>query len=286
MDFTNILEGGRSNFLNYESITEVCNSILLDKGSLLDNVMTGAKILGVAFVVLYWIKEYLKGLDSNDADKKNGITIYSIGKGVAYILVIVNFNVLLDMCDNGLASYQNSLGLSVSDNIYDAFNEDWMEMEEDAIANAEEDAWYDGVVDIASSVGNMVMNAVDVWWWLLQILRGVSWLINVMIMPIFLLERGFLLLIMKVAFPLILALGANEVYRNLLTKWILLYCAVFMTGPFFIIATNFCDEAYRLMMSSAIDDNLSKLIAFSVVVFAKVKLYKGAIELSYKIFQS
>lgn len=279
------------NYLSYDNVTQVCNNILMNQGSLVDNVIVGAKILGIAFVLLYWIVQYAKGIDRNQGDKMSGITTHKIIVGVLYILLIASYNHVFDLLDRGLGAYEASIGVEVSDSMYQAMDEDWIaEDQKNALEEAESESssTWDATVSMAKDLGKIVTNMGDLWWWCLQLLKVVAWCVNIMVLPIFLLERGFLLLLMKIAFPLVLALGANEIYRDLVKKWILLYCAVFITGLFFILATQFCDEVYRTLINAGnmSEDSYAKLIIFAVVVFAKVKLYKGAIEISYKIFNS
>lgn len=274
-------------YLSYDNITQVCNSILVDKGELVHNVLIGTKILAVAFILLYWLIKYAESLKGNDADGKSGITVYNIVRGVVYIVLVCSFNNIVDMVDRGLGAYDASFGVKATYQMYEALDEDWIaEDEEQAIQNAESSGFWDSSMNVVNQIGHWIANLGDIWWWGLQVLKIVGWLINIMVMPIFLLERGFLLVLMKISFPLILALGANEAFQGLLKKWLGLYCAIFLTGLFFILATQFCDEAYRMIVNEGgmADDNQAKTIIFAVVVFAKVKLFKGAIELSYKLF--
>ena len=275
-------------YLSYQNVTEVCNQILLEKGSLVEGVMIGAKILGVTFVLLYWLTKYAQGLKPDASEKKLGLTPHNIVVGILYVFLIIGFNHVTDWLDRGLGAYEASFGVEMSSEMYKALDDDWIKEDQDAITSSEDTDVWDTTVQMAKDVGTMLMNMGDIWWWGLQLLKFLGWLVNAMVMPIFLLERGFLLLIMKIACPLILALGANEIYRDLVKRWILLYCAIFLTGLFFIFATQFCDEAYRSLVVNGdmADDNWSKVIIFAVVVFAKVKLYKGAVELSYKIFNA
>lgn len=281
-DITELPDMGQ--YLSYETVTSICNNVLQEQGSVVDNVMTGAKVLGVAFVVLYWMKEYLAGLKSNDANGKNGISLHAIGRGIVYILVILNLNVISDLCDRGLGAYENSLELQTGDNMYSSsYTEEWMKEDEDALAEEDDEPWYQTAIN---AVTDFIVPFSDVFYILLMIVKGIAWLVNVLAFPIYLLERGFLLLIMKVTFPLLIALGANEAYRALVRKWILLYCAVFLTGAFFLLATQFCDLVYKGFNEYYGYDfgSWARVVMFCVVAFAKPKLYKGAVEISYKLF--
>lgn len=282
-----LIEWDIDRYLSYDNITQVCNEILMDKGSLVQGVLVGAKILGVTFILLYWIIKYAEGLKNNDADKKSGITVHNILAGVVYMVLICSYNNIVDVMDRGLGAYQASIDAQPSYQIYKALDEEWIaEDEEEAIRNAENSSFWSASMDAMEQVAHWITNFGDIWWWGLQVLKILGWLINVMVTPIFLLERGFYLLLMKIVFPLILALGANEAFRGWVKRWIGLYCAIFLTGLFFILAMQFCDEAYRMIINAGgmADDNQAKTIIFAVVVFTKVKLFKGAIELSYKLF--
>jgi len=277
-----------SEYLGYKAISDMTNDMISDYSGTLQAVMIGVKALAVVFVLLNWLKEYLDGLKS--PEKHRGITPYSLVVGILFIALISNFNVVSDYIDKMLGAYEESFSVQATDNIYN-FTRGWIDdMEEETIQ--EEETFGESVMNTASSVvGSIVSffrNIGDIWWWIYQLLKGIAWFINALLYPVYLLERGFLLLVMKFAMPLILALGTVQAYRQLVKKWILLYCAVFVSGLFLMLATNFCDATFAIITRTfgLMDNNDSQSMLFLVVVFAKAKLYKAAVEMSYKLFNA
>ena len=278
--------------LSYESVTEVTNDILLRNSGIVSGIFIGIKALAVVFVLLTWIKEYVQGMGAEG--QKLPISVYSIVKGVLYIALICSFDYVTDLLDKGLGAYEASFNLDTTDQMY-SIGEQWMEeFENETIEDEEQKGFFGKAWDAVKGGLSLMRDISDVWFWLLQIVKFIAWCVNMMVYPIFLLERGFLLVVMKMALPLVLALGVLPAYKQMVTKWIALYCAIFLTGLFFILATQFCDAAYALIIKNnsvgwvagVISPNFTKTIVFLVIAFAKVKLYKGAVDLSYKIFNA
>lgn len=275
----------------YETVTSVTNEILLTNNAVISGIFIAVKTLAISFVLLTWLKEYLQGIDKTG--QKLPISFYSIGKGIACILLIAQFNVVTDLLDKGLGAYESSFNIEASDNMY-SIGESWMdEYDENIIEEEEQKGFLGRAWDGIQNGVSFLKNAVDIWYWILQIVKFIAWGVNMMVYPIFLLERGFLLLIMKIALPLILALWMIPAYKQIVAKWVMLYCAIFITGLFFILATQFCDAAYAMLaqqdnVSWAFEfyQNAGKTATFLIIAFAKVKLYKGAVDLSYKIFNA
>lgn len=277
-------------YLSYEAVTQACNALITENGSAVGGLLVGAKGIAVVFILLMWIKDYLETLKSNDPEKKSGISLHSIAKGIGYILLVVSFNNISDLLDRGLGAYESAFDMSVSEQMYESYNKDWLLDEENKIINDNTIGadLVNSSVALYKEVKDMVSNSFDPFYWLMQILKPIAWAVNVFVFPMFLIERGFLLLVMKLSAPLVLALGAIEAYRPLVKKWIMLYCAVFLTGAFLVLATQFADGFYKTLVNNfdLEDSNLSQLMIFSVVAFGKVKLYKAAVEISYKIFNA
>lgn len=270
--------------LSYENISAVCGNIAEDNLTVLPVVITGTKILAVTFLLMNWAKRYFESLKNPD---RPGLTMYNILGGILYVALILNFSWCMEMLDKGLGAYQESFMRSDVKSVYDSLFSDWAEQIEEATES--EDVFTDTATATLGVVQQLFGFIGDPWRWILEILKPIGYLVNLLTFPLFLLEREFLLMLMKIAMPLVLALGALEMYRDMVKKWVLIYCAVFISGLFLILATQFCDLFYAEVSRSfnlQEEDGYVQVALFLVAVFAKVRLYKAAVTISYKIFNA
>ena len=258
-------------------------------------VFLGTKILAVTFILVNWCKSILQGMDKAKENGKGfSLKPTDILYGILYIILILNINLLTDGLDNLLSAYSQSFEVENSQSLYNPMEELLLV---DETRNLPNETWMDAGVAIMSRFAETLTNVIDPFYWLLSILKVIAWLVNVIVYPIFMLERAFILMILKVVLPLVLALAALEEFRPMLMKWIRMYMAVFMTGLFFLFVTWFCDSVYfglaeKYNQYAGIagtgvpdGDNISRVILFTVVVFTKTKLYSHCVTLSNRIFE-
>lgn len=281
--------------LSQETLTQVTQDIMQSAGSMTAPLFTGTKILAVSFILVNWGKRLIEGMDkAKEEGKSFSIKPTDILYGILYIVLILNINLVTDTLDNLLSSYASSFEVENSQRMYNPLEELLLV---DGTEGMAQDTWMDAGVAMMSRFAETLTNVIDPFFWILSILKVLAWLINVIVYPIFMLERAFILMILKVVLPLVLALAALEEFRGMLMKWIRMYMAVFMTGLFFLFVTWFCDSVYyglaeKFNQYAGIGgtgvpdgDNIGRIILFSVVVFTKAKLYSHSITLSNRIFE-
>ena len=281
--------------LSQERLNTVTQQVMSSVDSMIAPVFVGTKVLALAFILINWGKKLLEGMDrAKEEGKSFSLKPTDIVYGMLYILLVANINAVTDGMEDLLASYAGSFQVENSQRLYNPLEELLLV---DETQNMPQETWMDSGVAIMSRFAETLTNAVDPFYWILSILKVLAWLINVIVYPIFMLERAFILMILKVMLPLVLALAALDEFRGMLMKWVRMYMAVYMTGLFFLFVTWFCDSVYYSMaerfnqyggmggLGIPDGDNLTRLILFTVVVFAKTKLYSHSITLSDKIFQ-
>ena len=278
-----------------ETLTEITQQVVSSVDSMIAPLFLGTKVLAMVFILINWSKKLLEGMDkAREGGKGFSIKPTDILYGILYILLILNIDILTDAMDNLLASYAGSFQVENSQSMYNPLEELILV---DETRNMAQEDWMDAGIAVMSRFAETLTNVIDPFYWLLSLLKGVSWLINVMVYPVYMLERAFILMILKVVLPLVLALAALEEFRPMLMKWIRMYMAVFMTGLFFLFVTWFCDSIYYGLAAkfnqyagiagtgTPDGDNITRLILFTVVVITKTKLYGHSITLSNKIFE-
>lgn len=285
------------NILSQSNINEVTQEIVSKAGSMTAPLMIGAKGLAVTFLLVNWIKEYLDYLDQKNKGNKVMLpfTPSKIIYSVFYIALILNVNVLLNGIDDMLTSYGEEFKLENSQAMYSPIEEIIkLDMEGEEKADNAVGTTATGLVGSFMNALYNVVNMVNIFWWLLGAMKVIAWLVNVIVYPMFLLERAFLLMLLQIGLPLVLALGALEKFRPMVWGWFKIYIAVFMTGLFFMFVTWFCDEFYFTMSQKHLDSGgaqmgaiyAAKSIVFMVIVFTKVKLFQACISLSNRMFKS
>ncbi|MGL5919429.1 MAG: hypothetical protein ACRCZQ_02865, partial [Bacteroidales bacterium] len=218
------------NILSQSNITEVTQTIVAEAGSMVKPLMIGAKALAVVFLLVNWIKEFLDYLDQKNKGEGAALpfTPSKIFYSCFYIALILNINVLLNGVDDMLSSYSEAFKLENSQAMYSPI-EEIIKMDIET-----EETMTNTVGETATGLINSFMNAVynlanmvNIFWWILAIMKVIAWLVNVVVYPMFLLERSFLLMLLQIALPLVLALGAFDKFRPMVWEWFKMYIAVF-----------------------------------------------------------
>lgn len=250
-----------SDYLSLDNLTTVINNIHLDNVAA-EITMAALQGLAISFIALNILKSYW------EATKNKGqiFSIYDLGKNIAYIALILSFNHIVGLMDSVLMSISDSLDIDGSQQIYNVFEDKWMNEDQEN-----------------SSLWGKVFN---IFFWILALIKTLAWFVNILIAPVFFLERGMGLLIIKIFAPIVIALAALEPYRALAKKWFLTYIAIFLSGAAFLLANAFCDQFFSAMVSQYdLSTNFdSQTMIFIVVALAKLKLYKASIQFTYKLF--
>lgn len=285
------------NILSQDNITQVTQSIIDQAGSMVKPLMIGTKVLAIGFLIVNWMQQLLEYMD----EKNNGksplfpFTPSKIIYSILYITLIVNINVFLNGADDLLGSYSEHFKLENSQEMYSPIEQIIkLDMETEETLNNTVGEKATGFINVFINAVYNLANMVNVFWWVLGLMKIIAWLVNVVVYPMFLLERSFLLMILQIALPLVLALGAFEKFRPMVWNWFKIYIAVYMTGLFFLFATWFCDQFYITMSERHLASGgaemgaifAAKSIVFMVIVFTKVKLFQASISLSNRIFKS
>lgn len=288
-------------FLGFEAISKATSSVADQAMPQINILMQAAKTLAVSFLLLNWLREYLE--EKKEAMETGRsmlpISIKQLSYSILYILVILNWENLVNTLDYGLTAYVNSFNLEDNVTMNDRFAEWNKEFEEQQLIHQEEES-----TGVLSTISTALISIADYIsfganYIILNIVKGISWLINLIAYPVFLIERAFLLFIMKIIFPLVLALAAIEKFREKFYKWIMVYCAIFITGLFFVYVTWFCEGIFAALYNNFLsspsgsflgmdlgyyDRHTVELCIFTAIAFAKVKLYGSSIQLASRLF--
>lgn len=288
-------------FLGFEAISKATETVVNHCAPQIDILMTSAKTLAVSFLLLNWLREYIE--EKREAQKAGKpmlpVSFKQIFYSILYIMIILNWQTLINTLDNGLTAYVSSFDLENNVVMNDRFAEWDKYFEEQRLQNEKGES-----TSVLTTISDALTLLVDyisygTSYILLNIVKGISWFINLIAYPVFLIERAFLLFIMKMIFPLVLALGAIERFREKFYKWIMVYCSIFVTGLFFLFVTWFCEGIFAALYNNFtvnpsgtflgsdlgyLDRHTVEICIFTVIAFAKVKLYGSSINLASRLF--
>jgi len=293
-------------FLGYDAVQSAIDSIALKiTETQLGKAVIWAKGLAVAFVVLNFMKEMLKNLKSDMGGQI--FSFYSAAMTLFFIFILWNTESVLGLADACLQEFSNLFkNMPGADNSMDGTFSRWCQEYEEAYTEYKRQ--NESSVPLIGDVYTILLSIFDLfnsafYFIILVVIKGLAWVINGLAYPVFLIERGFLLIIMKITAPLLFALAVMEKHRDLVWRWLKIYAAIFLTGLFFILVTwftdllfvtlsrQFLDNAYAGQTQTAfgietgfMDRHLIQVCFYSAIVFSKVKLYATSISIANRLF--
>lgn len=231
-------------------------------------IMMVIKSLALTFILLNIIKKLVDSKNSKNSDGATKVLIGEIVISFAYIIFILCAPLLLKVLDGFMGA--------VNDYI---------------MARCELIKIELGVVDADASLLGMEQRGIA--GICIKVVDFIGWLVNATAYPMFMIERGFLLVVLTIMLPFILALGALEKFRDIAWNWIRLYLAVFLTGGLFILAnaiievarTQFFNILKIGLLQGQVLNGFSQVGLAIVFTFVKVRLYTAAVSISYKLFK-
>ncbi len=242
------------------------------------------KFLAIAFFLL---NLYSSFFDSISKDWGTMDLPFNFSKAVtafAIILIIVAYDQLLLLFENLFVPLNGLL------ENYNPLQADLIEIEPDPAVEMEQ-SWTARLIETFSEIQTILKTP---YFLVAKILYFVLWMVDNVVYGIFLVERFFALTVLRLIGPFVFALAVFEKFRDLMYKWIKLYVAFYLLIiPYFLViyVTN---EIYKELTDSFISVTpagpltglvvTASLIAVGISLWLKLRLFKKATELTYKIF--
>ncbi|CAK7073959.1 hypothetical protein [Tissierella sp.] len=289
-------------FLNYNAINQAVHTLVEQAGINISAVLVGSKVLAIAFLLINWLKEFIeRKIDPEDGEKKVfPVSLKSLAFGMIYISIIVSWIPITETVDNILGAYVDSFEISEDSNSTTLFAEFNRRYDSERLNESLELPEDNSVIGL---LGSLVTLLKDISYGIffgiiLYLVKAIAFVVNLIAYPIFHIERAFLLFLMNIVGPLVIALAAFDKFRELIYKWFKVYCAIFMTGLFFVYVNWFCEGLFSLLYNNFCDKTLNGSITeynyqdrhlievciFTMIAITKVKLYSSSISLSNRIF--
>ncbi|WP_136468003.1 hypothetical protein [Flagellimonas onchidii] len=252
----------------------------------LQYTIVGMKALAILFFLINILKKYNEGVASRDGYTW-GLTPTELVKNFVVVILVIFSTEVLAVFDTILVAietgYRNTAPTLLPLQLQD------IPLEEDAgVLNATVRGMTLLYEFLASPLLGLRMLAF--------IISVFLWLIELLIYPLFLAERFFLLGIMQAFFPLIISLAVFEKFRSMAYTFFKLYAAVYMLVPAFFLVNIFINELYAqftnnfwvnligIEFGSLVFAPIIEMGTISFIVFLKFKLYKRATSFTFKLF--
>lgn len=187
-------------------------------------LMTGCKSLALALLLFKIMETYIKQVDIE-------------GPKFASIFSIFGYAFFIMSCDWIIGTIESAFGM-IDSHMYGTPSNLYSDLII-AIENHSEEAYQDvGFLDMLSMPIDLIIAAF--YGVALTILITLCKIADLAMTAGFLLSRLFLIQLMKLLFPFIIALSTLDLTKDLLGKWIKRYIGLFILGLAYIGIINFC----------------------------------------------
>lgn len=188
-------------------------------------LMKGCKALALTLLIFKILETYLKDFDPDNTGK-----IGNILSVFGYAFVIMSGDFIIGSIETAFSGVEKMVFNTPSD-LYLRLSEE---------INEQKLAYYDEL-----GVMGMITMPLDVicqilWTGILGILVSFMKIADMAVTVGYLLTRMFLIQLMKLLFPFVIALSTLDITKDLLGKWIKRYIGLFLLGLAYIGIINFC----------------------------------------------
>ena len=187
-------------------------------------LMAGCKALALALLLFRIIETYIKQIDNEGPKFGNIFSIF----GYAFFIM---------SCDWIIDSIEQTFGF-IDSQIYNTPSNLYTDLLH-SITNHADEVYEDvGFLEMVAMPIDLIMSAF--YGLFLGILVSLIKLADLAVTAGFLLSRLFLIQLMKLLFPFVIALSTLEITKDLLGKWIKRYIGLFLLGLAYIGIIKFC----------------------------------------------
>lgn len=231
-------------------------------------LMTGCKSLALALLLFKILETYIKDFDSE------GPKFGSIFNIFGYAFLIMSSDWIIGTIESAFSMVDASM-YGTPSNLY-------LELEK-AIIKHDEDLYKDiGFLDMMSMPIDLIVSAF--YSVILIVLITLCKIADLAMTAGYLISRLFLIELMKLLFPLVIALSTLDATKDLFSKWIKRYIGLFLLGLAYIGIINFCSVLQDSLLMQFAKDEDGQLMGMGhyiygacitvVVVFTfKVKMF-------------
>lgn len=255
--------------------------VLLKSNNIFGFVITGSKTLALILLMFKFLDNIIRSI-GDDNQKLNNLPTF-----IAYAFFIVTSDWIPNLIEETFVSIDVAMS-TTSNNVYLTLDNTLLEQWDLMMEGCED--WMDYIGVILSSITFFVFYLIAV------LLSAVIKIADMSMTVGYLLTRLFLIELMKVIFPIVIAYSTLDITKDLLGRWIKWYTGLMLLGLAFLGIINFCNLlANALQQQFNISDTYSGgvplnaytfglIITIVVTFMVKVKLFRESWSLINNFF--
>ncbi|MEM8896925.1 MAG: hypothetical protein AAGC85_02425 [Bacteroidota bacterium] len=263
--------------IDYDLIYGIYKGFLSSSGAFV--AISGLKGIAFCLIIINWYHQYLKSTQRlGEHSLKAPITPYDLLKGLFLIGAVASYDYLLTLMDGFLGAIENQ---------YAAFEPGItvLESTEEEIGVEESESAESSVKEVAQFYRMITLDPTLI---LIPIIKGIAWILDVVVYGVFLAERFFFLGLLRVLGGLALACFAIPALQKWFWNWLGLYVAMYLLIlPYFLI-NAFSNELYTqgkdFSLALGIISGLMETLVLITAVWLKLKLFRKSHQILFKLF--
>ncbi|NJM78998.1 MAG: hypothetical protein HC854_04040 [Flavobacterium sp.] len=265
--------------MDFDFIQELL--VLLQTNNIFKMVITGSKTLAIVLLIFRFLDTTIRNMGEDNHK------YLSLPTFVAYAFFIVTSDWIPNIIEDSFVSLDTAMAWTNND-IYTQLNDSLVEQWDSVMDGCED--WMDYIGVIASSITFVIFYIIAV------LLASICSVADLSLTASYLLIRIFLIQLMKVIFPIIIAYSTLDITKDLLGKWIKRYTGLMLLGLAYLGIVNFTylvqDALQKQFVLSNDFDTGTQLnhyafgliITIIVVFTVKVKLFRESTSFISNLF--
>ncbi len=254
----------------------------LNQSTVAVGILSVVKVLAVGFLIFNFVMLYWKdSAENTQRSSTAGLSFSSLSKYIISVLLVLFSTQILSFLDSFLLLIdQKFIEISPPNMPIPLANY--------SVEEVDSDGW-----DLLKTAGLKLLNPLGfVYEFAAFVITFLVWLLDLFIFPLFLAERFFLLMVMRVFFPVVITFSVLEKFQDLQIRFYKLYIGVWLIVPALFLVNIFINKTYevfpKIFNTSGGTDNMNdtflKLGASIFILLLKFKLYSVARNHVLKMF--
>ena len=249
-------------------------------------IVQGMKGICLTFIVIFFYRKFLNQLKLHKQNSENPpIRPSDIFRALLVFAMCAGYDVVLQMLDSFFIGVEDGYSTFEVHSLIEG-------AQDESITEDDAAEWTDQLKEAAQVVTSVIT---DPFYLFVQLLNAIAWLLDLLLYAIYLLERFFVLFILKALGCFAIAAYCIEEARNWTWKWVGLYVAVYMTIIPYMFINQFANVVYEMSLEKLSEEtggisdwglgfNSIMVPVVLLSVFAKWKVYKKSGEIVNSIF--
>lgn len=251
--------------LGYEFLLEVYNEAMDFNGVFY--TISGLKLFAVSFLMIHYYIRFIKSAHTQPGEGKAvmPLTPYDFYVGIAYVVAIVGFDYVLYFLDFVFTPLSDFTMLKPS----------VIPPPDPGVEPINNPVVDEGPVATLKVILSYMLKFANPMSWIFTAFTTIGFLIDQFIFGFFLLQRFFIMGVLRIIGPIALLLAIFPQTKHYFTKWISVYIAQYILVIPYLAITGFVNILYRAMNEGFVGELIPMLSGLVIifVIFLKISLF-------------